>query len=145
MTSSIRFAFRLFVLSLLAAAVAFWAGPAHADDATWNGTIDATWANLGNWGGPTTPAAVPGTGNTATFDNAGGAVDTIDLTGGVTINTILFDTFNAAAYTIGSGAVNSQPLTLDNGGAVTAGATLPWRGSMRPVSPPGPAVRRIGL
>ena len=87
--------------------------PARASPAIWNGTTNALWATGTNWS--TTP--VPGTGDTATFNNAGGAVDTIDLGTGVTINTILFDTSSAAAYTIGS--VNTQTLTLNNGGAIT--------------------------
>ena len=114
-----RFVSVLFVLSL----AAFCAATAQADSAAWIGTIDANWANLGNWDG--TPVAVPGTGNTATFNGAagaGGAV--IDLGAGVTINTILFDTANAAAYTIGSGAVGSQTLILDDSGAVTMNATV---------------------
>ena len=86
---------------------------AQALSATWNGTSDTLWATTGNWS--TSP--VPGSGNTATFNNAGGAVDTISLAG-VTIGTILFDA-NAAAYTLGSGAINSETLTLNNGGAIT--------------------------
>ena len=90
---------------------------AQADSGTWDGSADALWSTIANWSSDPNP--VPGTVNTATFNNAGGAVDTIDLGGGVTINTILFDTFNAAAYIIGTGAASSQTLTLDNAGAVT--------------------------
>ncbi len=86
----------------------------HGLDATWNGTADVLWVNAANW----SDTPVPGTGNTATFNSIGGAVDTIDL-GSVTVQQIVFDTSNAAAYTLGSGAVNSQTLTFDNGGAVT--------------------------
>jgi len=92
---------------------------AHGASATWNGTADAAWAGA-NWS--VTP--VPGTGDTATFDNAGGAVDVIDLGAGVTISNIIFDTAAVAAYTIGSGAVNSQTLTLNNSGAITASNTI---------------------
>lgn len=84
---------------------------AHGASATWNGTTDAIWATGTNWSA--TP--VPGTGDTATFNNAGGVVDVIDLGAGVTINILLFDTANVAAYTIGSGAVGSQTLTLNTG------------------------------
>jgi autotransporter-associated beta strand protein len=100
------------------------ASPAWADSAVWVGATDATWADAtGNWSN--TPGAVPGTGNTATFNasaGVGGAV--IDLGAGVTINTILFDTASAAAYTIGGGAVGSQTLILDDSGAVTMNATV---------------------
>ena len=109
----------LLVAAMLGLALAT---PAQADSATWNGTTDALWATTTNWAGP--PAAVPGTGNTATFDNAGNANTTLDLGTGVTINTILFDTAGAAAYIIGSGAVGSQTLTLDNGGAITINSTV---------------------
>ncbi len=93
---------------------------AHAVSATWNGTTDAQWATATNW----SASPVPGGGDTATFANAGGAVDVIGLGGGVTVESLLFDTSLAAAYTIGSGAVNSQTLTLNNGGAITLNSTV---------------------
>jgi autotransporter-associated beta strand protein len=96
------------------------ASSAFAASATWNGTTDATWATGTNWSA--TP--VPGTGDTATFNNAGGAVDVINLGAGVTIGNLIFDTSSVAAYTIGSGAVGSQTLTLNNGGAITANSTI---------------------
>ncbi len=92
----------------------------YAASATWNGNTDATWGLDSNWSA--TPA--PGSSDTATFDNAGGAVDVIDLGTGVTIGNIIFDTASVAAYTIGSGASGSQSLTLENNGAVTANSTL---------------------
>ncbi len=55
---------------------------------------------------------MPGAGNTATFNGASSNT-TIDLGAGVTLGTLLFDTASASAYTIGSGAVGSQTLTLD--------------------------------
>jgi autotransporter-associated beta strand protein len=93
---------------------------ARAASATWNGTTDALWATATNW----SASPIPGTGDTATFDNAGGAVDVINLGTGVSVQNLTFNTSLAAAYTIGSGAVNSQNLTLDNGGTVTASATV---------------------
>ena len=75
------------------------------------------WGTNANW--LTDPAAVPGTGDTATFNSAGNGFTTIDLGTGVTIGNILFDTSSAAAYTIGLGAVGSRSLTLDNAGAIT--------------------------
>ncbi len=93
---------------------------AHGVSATWNGTTDAQWATATNW----SASPAPGSGDAATFDNAGGAVDVIGLGGGVTVQSLLFDTGLAAAYTIGSGAVNSQALTLNNGGAITLNSTV---------------------
>jgi autotransporter-associated beta strand protein len=62
---------------------------------------------------------------TATFNGGGNGHTTIDLSGtAVVINTIAFDTSSAAAYTIGSGAVNSQSLSLNNGGAITMSSTV---------------------
>ena len=92
----------------------------EAASATWNGTTDAVWATGTNWSA--TP--VPGTGDTATFNNAGGAVDTIDLGTGLAIKTLAFDTATAAAYTLGSGAVGSQTLGLDAAGAITMNSTV---------------------
>jgi hypothetical protein len=118
-TTISRFVSVLLVLAL----GAFWVPTAHADSAAWVGATDANWATLGNWSG--TPLAEPGTGDTATFNAAagvGGAA--IDLGAGVSINTILFDTASAAAYTIGSGAAGSQTLTLDDSGAVTVNYTV---------------------
>jgi autotransporter-associated beta strand protein len=81
---------------------------AHATSDTWSGTNSAVWSDSGNWSG----GSVPGAGNTATFNGAGNGNTTIDLGAGVTLGTLLFDTSSAAAYTIGSGAVGSQTLTL---------------------------------
>ena len=86
--------------------------PAFAADATWNGAADSTWAG-GNWS-----AATPGFGDTATFNGAGNGHRTIDLGSGVTVNTILFSTSSVGSYTIGSGAVGSQTLTIDTSGAI---------------------------
>lgn len=92
---------------------------AHAADGTWNGTTDGVWATDTNWSA--TP--VPGTGDTATFDNAGNANTTIDLGGAVSISSIIFDTAAAASYTIGAGAVGTDTLTLESGGSITNTAT----------------------
>jgi len=89
---------------------------AYADDATWNSITDAAWATESNWF--LLPNPVPSTGNTATFDNAGGLDDIIDLGAGVTISSIVFDTANVAAYTIGSGGAGAQNLDID-GATVT--------------------------
>lgn len=85
---------------------------ARAVDATWAATaVDGAWSNGTNWS--TTP--VPGslTGEKATFAaNIVTAFRVIDLGAGVTIKTIVFSA-NGAAFTIGSGAVGSQTLTLE--------------------------------
>jgi autotransporter-associated beta strand protein len=85
----------------------------------WNGATNTTWATATNWSG----AGVPGTAgvNTATFNGSGNNHTTVSLGSGVAINTILFDnpSGSLAAYTLGSGSVGSQTLTLNNGGAVT--------------------------
>ncbi len=90
--------------------------------AAWTGASGSTWAGA-NW----SSSPVPGLANnihTATFNSAGAGQTTINLSGGVTLNTVLFDTASAAAYTIGSGAVGSQTLTLENGGAITTSSTV---------------------
>ena len=78
----------------------------QATSGTWNGTTDGIWATGTNW----STNAAPGTGATATFNNAGNSNTVINLGAGVTISSLVFDTSNIAAYTIGSGAVGSQAL-----------------------------------
>jgi autotransporter-associated beta strand protein len=93
-----------------------------AGGATWTGANGSTWAGA-NW----SSSPVPGAANnvhTATFNSAGNGQTTINLGAGVTLNTVLFDTATAAAYTIGSGAVGSQTFTLENGGAITTSSTV---------------------
>ena len=93
-----------------------------AGGASWTGANGSTWADA-NW----SSSPVPGAANnvhTATFNSAGGGQTTINLGAGVTLNTVLFETATAAAYTIGSGAVGSQTLTLENGGAITTSGTV---------------------
>lgn len=103
-----------------AAAVAamLTAHSARAASAIWNGTTDALWKDptvtYTNWNNAV--GAEPGTGNTATFNNAGGADDVINLGAGVTIQQITFDTASAAAYTIGSGGIGAQTLSFNAGG-----------------------------
>jgi fibronectin-binding autotransporter adhesin len=108
-----------FAAALLALAYCLPGQSAFAGSATWNGTTSNVWSTAGNWtaGGP------PGTGDTATFNNAGNSNTTISLNG-ITVNTILFDTSSAAAYTMGSGAVGSQTLTLNLNGAITVNSTV---------------------
>jgi len=91
------------------------ASPLQAASSTWNGTTDANWATLSNWGGG--PVTVPGTGETATFNNAANGRTTLDLGAGVTIGSVVFDTASAPAHTIGAGGAGFQTLTLSNAAA----------------------------
>jgi autotransporter-associated beta strand protein len=104
------------------ALMAFWqiGQSLLAASATWNGTTDAIWATDTNW----SASPVPGTGDTATFNSAGGAVDVIDLGAGVTVNSLVFDTANVAAYTIGSGGAGSQTLTLNGTSTISLNSTI---------------------
>jgi len=106
---------------LVAAAVGPCATHAVAAVRAWRGTSDAVWTNANNWDDT---SSAPGTGDTAIFNDAGNGQTTINLGGGVAISTIQFDTSTAAAYTIGSGGVGSQTLSLDNLGAVTMSASV---------------------
>jgi hypothetical protein len=115
-----RLSQRLFVAVIAAAGSSLLPLASQAASATWNGTTDAVWATDTNWSA--TPA--PGTGDTATFSGAGNANTTLDLGAGVTVGTVIIDTASAAAYTIGSGAVGSQTLTLNDTGAVTMNSTV---------------------
>jgi len=92
--------------------VSLGGSPALAANATWNGTNSGVWSDTGNW----SASPVPGTGDQALFNNAGNSNTTIDLGAGVTIRQLVFNASGVAAYTIGSGAVNSQSLTLDSTG-----------------------------
>ena len=94
----------------------------YAASDSWTGSTNSLWATVGNW---TTATSVPGTGETATFNAAGNGNTTIDLGAGVTVGSLVFDTASAAAYTIGSGVVGSQTLTLGTAGnALTVNPTV---------------------
>lgn len=115
-------AYRILINSLMIVLMLIWqiGQPLLGASATWDGTTDGTWATGTNWS--MTPA--PGTGDTATFNNLGSGNTILDLGAGVTINTILFNSANVGAYTIGSGALNSQTLNLNDSGAVTMNSTV---------------------
>ncbi len=89
---------------------------AHAASVTWIGTSNFLWSDPANWSSLT----VPGSGDTATFNNAGHGNTSIGLFGPTIISSIVFDTANAASYDIGSG----ETITLNAGGAVTMNATV---------------------
>ena len=112
---------QLRLLSLAACvAGASMAKSTFAATETWTGATDVYWADA-NW----SPSGyVPTLGDTAVFNNAGNAVTTIDLGAGVTIGNVLFDSANAAAYTIGNGSIGSQTLTLNDAGTITVNPTV---------------------
>ena len=87
-----------------------------AEDGTWTGGENSVWINSANWSGATHPGS--GADETATFDSAGNGNTTLDLTGLSVIDTIIFDTSSAAAYTLGTGAAGSQTLVFENGGEI---------------------------
>src|SRR5947199_1942629 len=89
-----------FLLSILVVSVGVPGARAQAIR-TWTGLGGSNhWANPGNW-----DTGLPVSGDTAQFIDAGNAITSIDLNGSAQpINTILFDTANAAAYTLGTGA-----------------------------------------
>lgn len=97
-----------------ASALALTSTSVHAASATWNGTTDSLWATTTNW----TASPVPGVGNTATFNNAGNANTTITV-GNISLLSLLFDTANAAAYTLGSGSIS-----LGSAGNFTVNSTV---------------------
>ena len=100
------------VACALAAALLVPAQRADAASGSWLGTTSSTWATGTNW----SPASAPTTSEVATFNGAGAGNTTIDLGAGVTLRSLVFNTSSAAAYTIGSGAVGSQTLTLNVAG-----------------------------
>lgn len=102
-----------FLAGAIVAAVAVGgSSSALAASGSWRGTTNASWATTGNWSG----ASPPTTSELATFNGAGNGNTTIDLGTGATVRSLVFDSANAAAYTIGSGAVGSQTLTLNVAG-----------------------------
>ncbi len=84
-----------------------------ASNLTWNGTSNSQWSTASNWSG----SAVPGTADTAAFNNAGNGHLTI-TTGSATVAAILFDT-SAATYNLTGGTI-----TLSPNGAVGVNSTV---------------------
>ena len=90
--------------------------------ATWTGNGgNSDWGNSSNWN----PNTVPGSGDTASFNSSANGDTTINLgLGGRTINTILFSSAGNAHFTIGSGGIRNQDLTLNDGGAITVNSPV---------------------
>lgn len=99
---------------------AYFAAQSASAAIVWSGATDNIFATGTNWVGGIAPVS----GDIAQFVDGGGILDTISLGAGATVNTLQFDTALAAAYTIGSGAVGSQTLTLNAGGAITMSSTV---------------------
>lgn len=81
----------------------------YAANGIWQGTADSQWVNSANWSVSPYPSGT----DKATFNNAGNGNTSIDVSGLSSLLSIDFIT-GAGAYTIGSGAVNSQTLKLRN-------------------------------
>ena len=95
-------------------------GSASGDSATWIGTAaDNDWANDNNWtvplppDAPAVPAAVPGTGDTATFSDLPAAGVTVF--GGLALKDLVINsTFSHNINT----ASTSAPILMDDGGSL---------------------------
>jgi hypothetical protein len=86
---------------------------------TWTGLAspDNNWGTGGNW-----DTSVPGSGGTALFNGNGNSNTNISLGGGAqAINTITFDTANAAAYNLGVLDSGDQ-FIFDAGGSINVGS-----------------------
>jgi fibronectin-binding autotransporter adhesin len=94
----------------------------YGDDGTWTGAgSDNLWSNTANW--TLSGANVPDTGNIATFDNAGNSNTSVSLGGGTrNINTIQFQTANAAAYNLGVTA--NDKFNFDSNGKITVDSAV---------------------
>src|SRR4051812_28360185 len=98
-----------FGLAALAALLTLTPAPAQS----WTGAATSSWGDPNNW----SPATVPGSGNTATF-NAASPNTAVDLGGvGRPIGSILFDTAGAAGYTFSGNP--GDAFVFDAGGGVT--------------------------
>ena len=94
------------------------AAGSDAANGVWNGTQSAFWTNSANWSASPYPS---GANDTASFTNAGNSQTTIDLTGGLYIRNVRFETPSVAAYTIGT--AGNQTLVLADGGDITLAST----------------------
>ncbi len=115
---------RVSVTALVVTAFALFGGVvAQAANGTWNSTgagSNAFWTNSLNWSASPYPSGT----DTATLNNSGNGQTVIDVTGLVSVANITFDTASAAAYTLGTGAANSQPLVMGDGGVFRMNSTV---------------------
>ena len=108
----------------VAAALLFAVNVSLAATGQWNSTVagsNAFWTNSLNW----SASPFPDGNQTATFNNNGNGNTTIDLTGlNFGVSNIVFDTFYAVPYTLGSGGANAQPLVFTNNSILRVSATV---------------------
>jgi autotransporter-associated beta strand protein len=109
---------RLLWLAAFAAAGVI-SNKSFAASGSWTGATDPNWADP-NW----SASPPPGIADTARFNSSGGLYTTIDLGSGVTVNNIIFDSANAAAYTIGNYSAGAQTLSLNTSGGITMNSTV---------------------
>ena len=80
------------------------------------GAGTATWATATNWSVVSGAGVTfPGVGDTATFNAAAGTGGTTISTGTISLLTLVFDTVNAAAYTIGGATAGTGQITFADG------------------------------
>ena len=99
--------------AILLAMLALCSSAPGASTYTWTGTTSGAWSLAANWGGSGPPIS----GDTARF-NAPASNDTVvDVgTGGVSVNSIVFDTGTTNIHTISTG---TGGITLDDNGSIT--------------------------
>ena len=108
------------IAAALSMAMALAASPVFATSGNWTGAAgDGLWATTGNW----SASPVPGSADTATFNVGTGTTVSLGA-GGVSLTNLIFDTSSVGSYTIGSGAVGSQTLTLPTSGTIVMNATV---------------------
>ncbi len=111
-------------ISIIATAFALLTNVSLAANGAWNSTVagsNAFWTNSLNWSASPFPAG----NQTATFNNSGNGSTTIDLTGlSFGVSNIVFDTFYAGPYTLGSGGANAQPLVFTNNSVLRVSPTV---------------------
>jgi fibronectin-binding autotransporter adhesin len=111
-------------ISIITTAFALLTNMALAANGTWNSTAvgsNGYWTNSLNWSASPFPAG----NQTATFNNSGNGSTTIDLTGlSFGVSNIVFDTFYAGPYTLGSGGANAQPLVFTNNSVLRISPTV---------------------
>ena len=92
--------------------------PARATNGTWNATgTDGSWNTGTNWSIGSVPTG------TATF-NSGSNNTTITFASSTVIGSVIFDTANVAAYTIGGASPGTGTLTFSSGGAIQMTSTV---------------------